>query len=124
MIRVWVARDATELDPPRAARDAASQALALSLAREAGMRTGLREDDEAGQIEAFFTGEYGAALQLLSDLGNSNLEVHLLEVTTEEEHEALRGFAGRLRGGLLGGGLSEYGRECPVELVEGFGGFR
>ncbi len=75
-------------------------------------------------MEAFFTGggSPGAALQLLSDLGNLGIEVYLIEVTTEEEHEALAGFAARLRGGLLGGGASEYGRECPVDLVGGFRG--
>lgn len=121
MIRVWVARDTNTLDPVYAARDATSQALAglRLLAHDAGMVYDLREDE--GYAAASFTGDFGAAQQLLLDLAANAIEVFLIEVTTEEEHEKLfpidRVFPG-IRMGAIGGAPSRYGRDCPVELVQ------
>lgn len=122
MIRIWVVRDTNTADPHHATRDAATQALAAELAREAGMDYGLRV--EGGYAEAFFTGEGDAALILLTDLQENDVPVYLVEVTHRSERGQVLTVAPLLRGGAIEGAPSEYetehGERVPVELVQGF----
>lgn len=122
MIRIWVVRDTSTADPHYAARDAATQALAAELAREAGMDYGLRA--EGGYAEAFFTGEGDAGLTLLTDLQENDVPVYLVEVTDRSERGQVLTVAPLLRGGAIGGAPSEYetdhAERIPVEVVQHF----
>jgi hypothetical protein len=122
VIRVWVVRDTNTSDPHYAARDAATQALAVELARGSGMDYGLRV--EGGYAEAFFTGEGDAALTLLSDLQENDVPVYLIEVNHRTERGQILNVAPLLRGGTIGGAPSEYetdhAERVPVEVVQDF----